>query len=906
MIVARPVDWAIRMIQFGFGLSLIIGFTLLALPRVRAFLGDSTLEASWVGGLVVAGGLAIVMVLLLNFVPQLQRVVRRFPSQLKRQIFLLCAGVGVARDRSSNLCRAVASEFRRHLLPYSRQGSVVSKIYANILNSTEGTCFDVIVGPSGTGKTRAAVLLLESLVRDRLLCRLADRSFYYDFSVEDRIQDDFLHQLGGSAHADGLVILDNFHLARPDTLEAVTIWLIDALRKPSERHFLLLAQPGPAWRLNPGMAVKILQVASQLGALHCLENGLDAEALDSLGLDETARQRLSTLRRYSSDKLASIAEVQSISPTVQTSSIGGIATSEVLAYLFDDKVGTQGDDRVPELSKVIGITAALAYNRGTFSPHEFRICFLAISNETGIAKLRALIRARRILKGLARQGIMPRTSLPKQPYVFHEKLVEQFRDRLGAIDKGFEAAFRAALLWRLDVSQADLRPQFRWLSAVELRDTNAMRDQFDAAVADGGLSVMERRLKAHLDCATSLEAKFQYGFILDKMGRFAKAREALRYVSEASRGSDLAVKCQLALIEAEHGPDAFESTAEIQSNEDPKLALSGSYWSLHIAAHAGRFDAQGLFDLADQFVTAFQPSDVLGDYALSTLASRLLFDGCRHLYLQRPQSMAEGLKRWSDHKITSIVRATDPCFQANSTLYFRAHWRSHVQLSSQAVMGRYVAHPREASTPLTERDVSRLRVLAEAEYREAAEQFSTFGNREALYLKGDLVNCRIQDDACDPKAVQPQLAEYESFIQQTGFEDLASYPEVLKLRLNIRSWLLALSASTSNDLWIGTADDRLAAAKANLKQIKAYDEKCANQYGLWRADLYAVLINLLGDSVAHEHRRQSCAELQALAERAEAAGYFGDARFAAHLGAINDLTIGVVIRALLFHPFVHQ
>jgi len=839
--------------------------------------------------------------LLLN-VPAARKVAYGIPARIKRLIFIACDSARSREIGHQIQCVAVNDDFRKLKLNHPTQKMIVESLLKKIRESKkEPGTYDVIIAPSGFGKTRTAILLAEALIRDRDLCALADNFHYYDFARGYGIQNQFLSRLGGLAHSDALVIVDNFHLAEPEIIKGITRRLLDILNSTTERHLIFLAQPLENWRLRAGSEIRLLSYARETGRLHSI-NALSREDISKAQLSADVLRKIRAFSQSAGTGSASIAEIQS----VQVEDIGTAhqrqLTERVSNYLFSQNT-QRADPPGQRLVTVVATATALALFKGVFDKRSFRKAFYYANPHKGIRRLWDQLIALRDLRLLSQSGIIPRSSLPGKLYVMHERLAEHFRDTIAPVDATFMEGFEKALLWRLRTPEGEADPALNWLAGVELRDQDRLERYFGRAMVQGNLRLMGMRLSKAIDVLDSDSAQFQLGVILDKSGSFANARGHLSQIAVTSELSGFSARAKLALLEAEHDEEQFESVLALVCSQDRLIRLSALFWKIHIGAHKGRFDPEGLRSLGREVHNQFDLEALETDFFLSTLLSRIYFDTLRHVFLRRLDVAPQVLEN-SASQIADIVAKTDPCFKANTILYERAHFLEFIVLPAIAVFDERLNYEDTLGLGPHKGDIADLTSRIEQEYRNAQDEFAVFGNREQYYLNGDILNVRIQNPLSDIQDLRVRLAEYHQFIATAGFEDLLSYPFVYEFKLAIRAWRDALLNPQAYRQDFDVLDEHRNDALRALKKIETFDTACQNAYGLWRKALYAILL----EAVSGENVRLTGikAKLEQHATTAEEQGFYGDAHFVRKLVQKGGLRISDVMNALIYHPFVHQ
>ena len=839
---------------------------------------------------------------LLLKVPAARKLAYDIPARIKRLIFIACDSARSQELRRQVQCIAVNDDFRKAKLNHPTQKKIVETLLKSIREGKEETgTYDVIVAPSGFGKTRTATLLAEALIRDRSFCVLADNFHYYDFARGYGVQNQFLSRLGGLVHSEALVVVDNFHLAGPVIIQETTRRLLDILNSTTERHLIFLAQPLENWRLRAGSEIRLLSHARESGRLHSI-NALTREDIAKAQLSADVLRKIRTFSKSAGTGSASIAEIQA-TQVEETGTVHQKQLAErVSNYLFSQ--GYQRPDPPGErLVAVVATATALAMFKGVFDKGSFRRAFFYADPHKGIRRLWDQFRSLGDLRLLSKSGIIPRSSLPGKLYVMHERLAEYFRDTIATTDATFLEVFEKALMWRLGTSDGKSDPTLNWLAGVELRNLDRMNCYFGRAMAEGNLKSMGARLRKAVDVLHADAAQFQLGVILDKSGSFAEARSHLSQIAVTPDVGGFSAKAKLALLEAEHDEERLETVLALGSSQDPLIRLSSVFWKIHIGAHKGRFDPESLRSLGVEIFDTFDAMALEADFFLSTLLSRVYFDTLRHVLLRR-SDVAQQILANGASPVADVVAKTDPCFKANTILYERAHFLEFIVLPALAVFSDRLSYEDTLGIGAHTGDVADLASRIEQEYSNAQDEFSVFGNRERYYLDGDILNARIQNPTTDIQDLRVGLAEYHRFISAAGFEDLLSYPFVYEFRLAVRAWRDALLDPQAYKQDFNTLDEYRDDALRALKKVEILDTACRNTYGLWRKTLYAILLEAVsGDGV----RPGSIEEkLERHAAIAEEQGFLGDADFVHKLVRQSRLRISDIMNALIYHPFVHQ
>lgn len=819
--------------------------------------------------------------------PELSNSINRVLSQAKRKVRLACGNPSMLAAHERKLvCRLVPTDMRAPLFQYDRQHETVSLLVESAIEARKGD-FWVIEGPSGSGKTRTAHLLADTLIRHQFEFGLAEKVRYFDLVADDEADLEAVRALGGSRLDGTITILDNFHRVGWQAIESLTSLLIDSPAGAQTRLLVLLARPTETWNLSPGADVRIVTEAKRRRRHVELEGAPELPVRRALAsMDEGLAAQI---RQLSEDAVASAAQLH-LSRFAAANSQTPERVARVVGLLG---AGVQhSEDR--DLASFLGVIAALSMHRGFFSRSQFgRAARLVADGSAWWSRLASRHRLGTMLRRMRRMGLIPWVRAGHGGYVFHEAVAELVIERL-IHDRSFAETFGAVGSDRLH-NDVHAGPDVGWMIAVELGADVELEARFDPAMLSGAFVSMARTLeRAAKRREIPSHVRLQLGLLYDRTGEFARAREVIDQDGPADTADPRAAEHLIARIEASHDDEARAASATLEQSEAPLVAAAGRYWDLHMAAHAGRFASNELSDLCEQMRPLVSPSDRFAVFALA----RVHFDHMRHLYLSG-RATAETIAAAADSEAGNTLRATLPTFKAMSLLYTQAHLCAHVVLPRMALEH---GPPTRREAELLGVDASSLgsvdavAALALELYERARDEFWQYGDREARYLDGDVVNAEMMVAAPEMfDSAESKLHSYEGFIRESGFADLASLPQVYFFRYHCLRYFDGLLERGESRR---TPEEHLAEARRHLREAAALDDAAGNAYGRLRADLLGLFL----DAAQQPLSRAAAQDLQ---RRTEQSGYTGLSRALA-VASSAQLT-NVEVRALIrFTPVVHQ
>ena len=882
-LVAWPLDAAFVVMRV---LAVLVLLAVVGTPTLLVLYRTLDLELSgWVAA--CAAGAACVIYLALTKMPGLSDSVNGVFSRFRRRVLLACGDAAMPAIHEHKLaCRLVPTDMRAPLFPYDQQRSVVEMLARSAIGAQRGG-FWVIEGPSGSGKTRTAHLLADALIRDPSAFGLAEKVRYFDLVAAGSTDINAVRALAGSRLEGTITILDNFHRVGRPAIGALTQLLLNSSSGPQTRLLILLARPTETWRLSPGADVRLVSEARRRGRHLALEGAPGLPVSRELAsIDEGLAEQI---RRLSGDELASAAQLH----------LSRFAAANRDSPHVERVVGLLGTGaRTPEddhTAAFLGVVAALSMHRGFFSRAQFaRAARLAAGGLDGRSRLASRCRLHGTLRRMRRMGLVPWVRAGRGSYVFHEAAAELVIERLMQ-HRSFSEVFVAVGTDRLH-NDSGTDPDVGWMIAAEIGADAELEARFDAAMFSGAFASMARTLervarRRELTDSTRL----QLGLLHDRTGDFARAREVIGGCAIAEAGDRRIAEHLTAQIEVSHDDEARSSVAALMSSDDQLVAAAGRYWELHMAAHAGSFAPDELSLLSEDMRPLVAPAD---RWAVFTLA-RAHFDHLRHLYLAG-RATAETIAAAADSEVSHMLRAMLPTFDALSLLYTRAHLCAHVVLPRLA-LDHGVATQDEAELLGVEasslRAVDDVAALALELYGRARDEFWQYGDREARYLDGDVVNAQMM--IASPEllaAAETSLHGYAQYVRGSGFTDIASLPHLYFFRYHGLCYFEALAGRSEDGR---TPEEHFAEARRRLREAAACDDVAGNAYGLLRADLLGLVLDAA-------KRPLPSAAVENLRHQAERRGYAGLSRVLEAMASSSRLT-GMETRALLrFTPVVHQ
>jgi hypothetical protein len=556
--------------------------------------------------------------------------------------------------------------------------------------------------------------------------------------------------------------------------------------------------------------------------------------------------------------------------------------------------GADGAGTNPSLMPVLAAVAALSVHRGSFSMEEFR----AALDSLPVGDPRMKEGLERLFARLHEIRFVSKDHREAGRFVLHEDVAALCIDRLSRHEQ-FSLALETVGRMRLCDERRRNEQVTAWLLAAEVDDHDAMIDTFQAALAKGASRRMKKCLKRAMSRGDLTPAvRLQLAILYDRVGDFVPSRDlfADEEVRALGAESEFAELLTVSRIEANHFADFESDLTFLLGSQDPVVRLIGEYWEVHISMHEGVFDSDRLLDLATDVGGRLNGHSPF--WKMHSLA-RMHFDSLRCFYLSG-RSDTQSLESDPRRDLDDFLRENFPLFEAMRILYKQAHLVGHVLVPRLALLGEEVSPDDLSRAGIDLPDQPTLEVLTRQMltlYRRTQDEFWQYGDREASYLKADVLNAAmVQPHAnLDGSDVAKGLKRYEKWIVDSKFNSLNSYPHFYWLRWNVLRRHQALTREGDHV----AADRYLAEAERHLACIGALDAAAHNRLGLLRANLFGVLLaGFEGDLDSDKLTR--------LRDQANQLGYGFERDLAARLLERPVPSPLELVEIFRFYPFVHQ
>lgn len=878
----RPLDRTLVAAKFTFVPAVAAILSLIAVtPLLDA--GATGIVNVLIG--IVAPAVAVLYLLLLRGEAVSKRV-DKILAQVSRWVALTCNhDYASTHQEGSIACRMTPESLQAPLFDYLRQEALVEELVRSCEDGSDpGYWF--VEGEGGSGKTRAALMLVQALVRHERLCGLGIRCHLYDFGEGAERQHQLLNRLGSPSQTGAVILIDNFQLVEEEVLSELTTRLVSSRAPRQARLVVIFARPQETWNLGPGVDVRLLSEAKAKGR-HELLPGPLAETVTARirQVDEAAARSIAAL----GPNRASAVQLHLAQVIVANKGVP-VEIDELLELI----AGADGAGANPSLMPVLAAVAALSVHRGSFSIEELRAGLKTVplggsQMSEGLERLFDRLHAIRFVSKDHRDA---------DRFVLHEDVAALCIDRLSRLEQ-FRAPLETVGRMRLRNERRRNEQVTAWLLAAEIDDYDSMIETFQAALAKGATRRMKKCLKRAMSRGDLAPAvRLQLAILYDRVGDFVLSRDlfADEEVRALGTESEFAELLTVSRIEVSHFADYENDLTFLLGSQDPVVRLIGEYWEVHIGMHEGVFDSDRLLDLATDALGRLNGHSPF--WKIHSLA-RMHFDSLRCFYLSG-RSDAQSIESDPRRDLDDFLRENFPLFEAMRILYKQAHLVGHVLVPRLALLGEEVDPDDLSRAGVDLPDEPTLEVLTRQMltlYRRAQDEFWQYGDREATYLKADILNAAmVQPDAdLDGEDIAKELKRYEKWIVDSEFNSLNSYPHFYWLRWNVLRRHQALTREGDHV----AADRYLVEAERHLARIGALDAAAHNKLGLLRANLFGVLLaGFEGDLDSDKLTR--------LRDQANQLGYGFERDLATRLLERPVLSPAELVQIFRFYPFVHQ
>ncbi len=813
-------------------------------------------------------------------------------------IFGLCSKFN--GHKSTWHCWMVPAFYQHPIIEHKEQTHAVNSIIA-LLESGEGPGYAVISGHSGSGKTLSIARIINQIIVAEKV-KTPRMFLYYDFqNIQD--QDDFIRETGSVLRSNSIVFIDNTHMATPEIVIQLTTYI--SKKTYYEIFFVILCQPMESWRVNPDLRIELLNMAEsnhRFFSLSGIKNKSVERFLEATGFKiNPAIQMMSDL-----SYTASVSQVALAGSLCMYQEKQNDPRLDLINFLSNPS--NNGDKKSKDFLLKISVVVSIAIHRGSFQVLDFvKIISEINKNSSAIRRLYILFSSIRWIHLMEKTGIFQKSKTSPTQYILHEKIAEEWKDYFFSFDSDSSKYFKEVFFKsvELQLSTRHLSKDICWLLAIESGKIDLAEQSFYPALYLSNfnrmLNCLDRNKKAKI---ANEMMTFQYSVLLDRVGRFTEARNTIESVEKEKDPDDPCfIRLALLKIESEHGDDSLQLISSLDKSETDSIRFAANYWRVHINAHKGIFSYETLKSLLLNIQSWSGNSTTLPDYQTAYIYSRVLFDGCRHAYLQG-QNVTSKIQLLFAQPIVSTIQKLDPQFSAYKSLYTRSHWLGHECLYRCAFLGERMeemVYPFSISpVEVTEMSIEELAFFVRDQYKFVQSEFKAIGGREALYLSADILNADLICGDISDNEIERRLREYDKFIKNSGFTEIYSFPHFYKLKWHIIQFC--------NETIKGFADRakiHLDLACEQCSMFVELDKSAENKYGLWRGSLFRAL--LLAEYSQKKYKKNLNNELARLKKEAEDLGYYRDSNIVGRLLECDLMpNIFNLKNFFTYYPFVHQ
>jgi len=857
----------------------------------------------WLKVLIVVAGLPVALILF--YATKWKEITSVF-FRFKRLLYTTFAPKLLGSLYKHNLLsrlvinKAFLSQYRVAL---EGQNKAITGIIATLQERDHPKRF-FVEGASGSGKTSLFFFIVDKLLRNKNTAYLTRRILYFDFSLSEEVQLDFIRACQNGAIDDSIVFIDNFHRLKPAHLPQVTSLAIESARASSDYGFIILSQPHDYMVTSPTGDMRIIQSIKEDNGHFILTRHYDSlfHSKDMGAFVEQAR------RVYGIDRESSAYPLMSL----YFSRVFAMTTERAKAILQEivavgEKASAparlSNDERL--LIQALGVMSGLSVHIGFFRKTDYEQTFKKLlpvglwplSFERG--------RVTRILKRLARAGVVIEAVLEKRVFLFHELLAKQYREHFYG-NALFDQAFAEATETILSRDWIQRDALIKWLYAVERSDEGLAQRDFHSALCSGAFKLMLDNLKRTAGLVPSMmrNQSYQLGILAEKTGDFPEARRQLKAATDAVGLSEYQkAKVDLALIEASHDSISMTILDNMLSKDIRyDINLTARYWISHLKSHLGIFDLEELESLADQIDDNWSDLMNWNEYDTVHLARRVYFDWLRFYYL-RGQGDMETFSRIISHPLLDRLKESHVQNAAFLYKFAYAHFIHYEMLFSFAVLGKIMDYPQNfPGMPSELKSKEELMEKAEEYYKMAVNEFEVFGDKIVDYIRPRMLELKMCRMGYDRDKLLTELNKYQAFLERAGFHDMMGYGHTYLFKLHFLNAYRAMREGADHSARpLKESDGYIKQAFYHLDVAEQWYDRTHNGYGkatilLFRGILALFDAQPLEEVLYFEQLKALCGELNILRPL----------RALKKISTQAGITPDELVDSVRFFPIVHQ
>jgi len=826
--------------------------------------------------------------------------------KLKRYLYTAFAPKLVGRLYKHNILsrlvinKALLSHYRVNL---AGQDKTISEIVAALQNASHSKRF-FIEGVSGSGKTSLFFFIVDKLLRNKNTAHLAKNILYFDFSLSEQVQLDFIEACQDGAIDDSIVFIDNFHRTKPTHLSQITNLTIEGVQASSDFGLIILSQPHDYIVTSPASDMRIIQSIREDNGHFLLTRHYDGLIhSQEMGAFVDQARRVYGIGRTSETYPLMSLHFSRVFAMTSAKSEGTLHSLVAVGEKVKSNQHLSQDEQL--LVQAIGVMSGLSIHMGLFRKEDYEQTFkkLLTVNIWPLSPTRR--RVLKVLKSLSRAGVVIEAVLEKRVFLFHELLAKKYREHFHGTPL-FDQAFLEATETVLSHKWVRRDALIRWLYAVEKNDATFMKSGFHSALCSGAFKLMLENLKrtSNLLPTSTSEHSYQWGILAEKTGDFTEAREQLRAADGSEKLSDhQEAKVSLALIEASHDANSMTILKDVlDKNIRNDINLTARYWIAHLKSHLGHFDLDALELLADDVNKNWSDLMRWNEYDSIHLARRVYFDWLRFYYL-RGQGDVETYDTIISHPLLDRLKESHVQHNAFIHKFAYAHFLHYEMLFSLGVLDTAVAPPENLpDMPSEWRSIDELLAKAEDYYEKAVNEFKVFGDKCVDYIRPRMVELKMYRPDFDSQQILAELNEYHRFLEEAGFDDMMGYGHTYSFKLHfLNAHKALLEGTTHSRSPLDEFDEYMKQAYHHLDEAERWYDQTSNGYGKATILLFRGITSMLEahpkeDATHFDNLKGICSELSISRH----------VRTVESIHAQAGISPGKLVNAVRYFPVVHQ
>lgn len=772
----------------------------------------------------ISASIAIVISILTTLIiaiPSIKKEIHRFINYLHQRIYV----------------HNKKNRFHRLLNPTSGQSIIINNVLSKLTSTNERIL--IIEGPSGNGKTTAAVLLFDKIGKTtdllNMFMKLRKHSFYFDMRIESKA---LIHHLSNQDKAaKTLTIIDNTHKMPIEIVDDVMKEILSLLNHASSigsiNFILILCQTDSKVNsMGELLKQKLLDNRIDIGNI--------TYSLDTIMTDSTKINKIMDQdgELYNMIMSLPMQRIKNHLIRIYTSASSPEFMKKLIEFV-DNSKSSERYDESEELKFIVTIVVFSAY-LGYVTKDMIKWIYY---HNRGADRRKY----RKHLKYFFNNGFLEPLPLIHNAYLLNENLTRDYRKCIFENEVGKQLYLTyAEYIYTSDYFSSDNLKWFYLITcatSVYQSVNSKIRDDLfykckKSLNKEYIMNVLEAEIKLVPEKANILAKELVLIYI--ETGHWTKARNHFRQFLSAHKEDDQQLYLQL--IEADHGNEDSENicmlNAIISKTDDEYIRFLAKYWLAHINLEHGDFSLTSWTELQQSILTHGQWKE---QSSLEKVLFRISIDACRAYFLRGifDESIFNNFMEFLPEYETVTDHPKDLA---------RMHLLKAQNLHYGPIFELGIWNFYSKCEPVRRVDDSILSCseLIECSLRHYEDSIKLFNSLGLITVRTSLINKNDLELYCDKPDFIEIIASIDEFLEYADRNKVGvftAYGKCLKgkaITVFALSDFLAQNETSQYEYYLKQALQIFA------ESIRTY-EVYKNTYGVYRANFLIVLVELLLD-----------------------------------------------------------